>query len=384
MSKRILVASDVVTHPILKGNQQCIMQYVRILRKLGFEVFYLYLDLVEGRLDTTEMQAYWGEYYFSYVTPAWQIISQKIRRRIKRRYYSDKVDVYYPFGLTSFVNKLQAQYHFDGLIVNYVWISKLAECEIPVKALFTHDVFADRNKKLGKKDAWYSFKPEEEAKAVARFSEVLSIQEEESEWFRQIAPTSHVQTVYSSFDFVEQPIAGNKNILFFSGGGELNQAGIIRFVRKVLPLLIQKDDDIRLLLGGGICGCFKQEELDRHIILKGCYDNPDDFYALGDICINPVFSGSGLKIKTFEALAHGKVTIVDPHSALGVYQADTIPLYRVNCPAEYVEIICQFLGDKDALLHKRQECKTYIALLNEYIFMRYKKLFMERELESIK
>lgn len=376
MNKRILVTSDVVTHPIHGGNQQCIMQYVQVLRRLGFEVFYLYLDLSEGRLDTSEMQNYWGDKYFQYATPTWQIISQKIRRRIERQYYSDKVDVYYPHGLTTFVNKLHKKYHFDGLIVNYVWISKLAECNIPVKALYTHDVFADRNKKLGKKDAWFSFRTDEEAKAIARFSIVLSIQEEESEWFRKISPSSDIHTVYSSFDFVEQPVTGNNNILFFSGGGELNKEGISRFIQNVLPLLIQQNDDIRLLLGGGICGCFKQEELDNHIILKGRYDNPDDFYALGDICINPVFSGSGLKIKTFEALAHGKLTIVAPHSALGVYKPEEIPLYRAHCTEDYVQVTLKYLNNKDELLHKKEECKTYITSLNEYILTQFKCIFM--------
>lgn len=376
MKKRILVASDVVTHPVQAGNQQCIMQYVKILKELGFEVYYLYVDLVEGRQDTSDMQAYWGnKYYFSYSTPTWQIISQKIRRRIERQYFSDKVDIYYPHGLTSFVNKLHTRHHFDYLIVNYVWISKLAECNIPVKAIFTHDVFSDRNKKIGKKDAWFSFKPKEEAKAISRFSKVLSIQEEESEWFRKIAPSSNIYTVYSAFDFVEQQITCNNNILFFSGGNELNKTGITRFIYDVLPLLIKENDNIRLLLGGGICGCFKQEELDHHIVLKGSYDNPDDFYALGDICINPVFSGSGLKIKTFEALAHGKVTIVDPHSALGVYLPENIPLFRAKSPEEYVKIVSVYLNDIEALLRKREECKTYILLLNEYIISQYKKVF---------
>lgn len=375
MTKRILVAADIHTHPVLRGNQQCIMQYVKVLRKLGYEVYFLYIDLSEGCFFQKETEQYWGENLFYYSTPKWQIILQKVRRRIEHCYYSPHLDVYYPHGLTGYVNRLQEQYHFQGLIVNYIWNSKLSECKIPIKCIYTHDIFTNRNEKLGKKDVWYSYTQSEEAKGIARFPDVLSIQEEESEWFRRIAPNSRVHTVYSSFDFVEQRISANKNILFFSGGGALNKTGIERFIAEVMPILINQDDDIRLLLGGGICNCFKQEELESHIILKGLYDNPDEFYSLGDICINPVFSGSGLKIKTFEALAHGKVTIVDPHSAQGVYQPNIIPLYIASSPSEYVDVINKFIGNKKQLLSKREECKKYMEDYNDYIVKQYIKIF---------
>ena len=376
MSKRILVAADIHTHPVLAGNQQCIMQYVELLRKLGCEVYFLYIDLSEGRFLTNKTQEYWGNHFFYYRTPAWQTIIQKIRRRFERRYYSPHLDVYYPFGLTQHVDQLHEKYHFDGLIVNYIWNSRLSECQIPVKAIFTHDVFTNRNEKLGCKDAWYSYPESEEAKGISRFSEVLSIQHEESEWYRKIAPLSHIRTVYSSFRFVQQPVTGNKNILFFSGGGKLNKEGIVRFISDVWPQLRTWDAEMKLLLGGGICSCFQQEEFGKDIILKGQYDNPDDFYALGDICINPVYNGSGLKIKTFEALAHGKVTIVAPHSALGVYQPQTIPLYRANSPQEYVDVICDFIGNKEKLSCKQQECRAYIEGLNKYILQQYAEVFI--------
>lgn len=376
MSKRILVAADIHTHPVMGGNQQCIMQYVKVLRELGYEVYFLYIDLYEGKFFNQETKAYWGDHLFYYSTPKWQTILQKVRRRLEHCYYSPHLDVYYPQGLTKYVNRLHDKYHFHSLIVNYIWNSKLSECNIPVKCIYTHDVFSNRNEKLGVKDAWYSYPQSEEARGIARFDHVLSIQEEESEWFRKIAPASEIHTVYSSFDFVEQPITGNKNILFFSGGGLLNKSGIDRFISEVMPMLIKHDDDIQLLLGGGICNCYKQDELDSHIILKGRYENPDDFYALGDICINPVFNGSGLKIKTIEAIAHGKVTIVDPHSALGVYNNGGIPLYRAMTSSDYLMIINKYLRNKKLLQENRQNCKRYIANYNDYILDKYRSIFL--------
>lgn len=375
MSKRILVAADIHTHPIQGGNQQCIMQYVQVLRKLGYEVFFLYIDLSEGHFFNPETEEYWGDHFFYYSTPKWQHIINKIRRRVEHCYYSPHLDVYYPKGLTRYVNQLHEKYQFHGLIVNYIWNSKLADCNIPIKCLYTHDVFTDRNEKLGKKDAWYSYPQSEEAKGIARFSDVLSIQDEESAWFKQLAPNTNVHTVYSSFDYVEQPVTGKKNILFFSGGGQLNKEGIMRFITETLPLIVAQDDDCRVLLGGGICGCFRQEELDKHVVLMGRYENPSDFYALGDICINPVYEGSGLKIKTIEAMAHGKLTIVDPHSAIGLYLSHRVPLYRANTAEDYVNTVFSYITNKDKLNLLKGNCKQYCEMYNSYIYKQFQSVF---------
>ena len=375
MNKRILIAADIHTHPVRGGNQQCIMQYVKLLRRLGCEVFFLYLDLYEGRCFDEETRAYWGDHFFCYRTPLWQTVCQKIRRRIERCYYSPYIDVYYPKGLTDFVNELHERYRFDGLIVNYVWNSRLSACNIPIRSIFTHDVFTNRNEKLEVKDAWYSFPQEEERKGISRFAEVLSIQDEEAEWFRKLAPGSRVRCVYSPFDYVHQPVTGNKNILFFSGGGPLNKDGITRFLHDVWPLLRENDDEITLLLGGRICEVLSTENLPEGVVPKGEYDNPDDFYLLGDICINPVYNGSGLKIKTLESLAHGKLTVVDPHNALGLYRLDSIPLYRAITAQDYADVILRFMGNSKALAAQKTETEHYIRELNMYIHRQYAELF---------
>ena len=375
MSKRILIAADIHTHPVRSGNQQCIMQYVKLLRRLGCDVFFLYLDLYEGRSFNEETRAYWGDRFFSYRTPYWQTVCQKIRRHLEHCYYSPHIDVYYPKGLLEFVNELHKRFRFDGLIVNYVWNSRLSACDIPIKAIFTHDVFTNRNQKLGVRDAWYSFPKEEERKGISRFSEVLSIQDEEAEWFRKLAPNSNIRCVYSPFDYVRQPITRNKHILFFSGGGQLNRDGIARFLHNVWPLLRKYDNELTLLLGGRICEVLKTEELPEGVVRMGQYDNPDDFYLLGDICINPIYNGSGLKIKTLESIAHGKVTVVDPHSALGVYRPDKIPLYRATTAQDYADVILRFIGNRKALTAKKEEAEEYVKELNMHIYRQYAELF---------
>lgn len=374
--KKILVAADVATHPCVAGNTQCIMQYVENLRTIGADVYYLLIgsqDILKKTIETT--RGYWGNRFFYYPLPLWQQLSMKIYKRLTRQSYPDNVDFYVPWGLINYVNSLHSTYHFDGLIVNYIWQSRLAKCHIPIKALYTHDIFAYRDERLDAGKYWHHHSVAEEAKAIRRFQHVLAIQDAERDYFKILSPKSDVRSLYSSFVFVNQNIQKNNNILFFSGNGPFNISGIKYFIKKVFPLLLKRNPEIHLYIGGNICSALNSEKLHPNIILKGCYDNPSDFYQLGDIVINPVYEGSGLKIKTFESLAHGKVTIVDPHSSIGIYQASKSPLIIASSPETYVEEIINYLGNTNLILSNKHHCQVYIESLNKYISSQYRDIF---------
>ena len=155
----------------------------------------------------------------------------------------------------------------------------------------------------------------------------------------------------------------------------MNVEAINYFISNVFNKLLQHDNAIHLLIGGNICSAFSPNEIHPNIELKGRYDNPDDFYLLGDIVINPVSKGTGLKIKTLEALAHGKVTITDPHSAAGIYDATNAPLKVAHTPDEYMKAILHYMQQPQAIILNQTQCRSYIDSLNNYISLQYKEIF---------
>lgn len=374
--KKILVAADIATHPCTGGNNQCIMQYVACLRNIGFDVYYLLIGSNElSARSIEETKAFWGERFFYYRFPWWQSCYMKVYKHITRQAYPDNIDFYSPLGIVGFVNRLHKKYDFTGIVVNYIWQSRLAHCIIPIKAIFTHDVFTYRNERIATGNNWHHHSAKEEARGVRRFPNILAIQDIERSYFSFLSPHSDVWSVYSNFTFVEQPVTGNKNILFFSGNNGLNLEAIKCFIDQVFMQLLSFDSEVRLLLGGNICSAFNLQELPPNIELKGRYENPDDFYLLGDIAINPVSKGTGLKIKTFEAIAHGKVTITDPHSALGIYNACDAPLHIAHSPDEYIQTILQFIHRPQDITRNQTLCRGYINSLNEYITAQYRNIF---------
>lgn len=375
--KKILIASDTATHPCTSGNRQCILQYAEDLRRLGFEVFFLLLGSQETSEESiVETRKNWEGHFFYYPLPPLQLLWMRIYKRATRKAYPDNIDFYSPAGIVDYVNTLHARHNFTGMIVNYIWQSKLAFCKIPVKAIFTHDVFTDREKRFGGYGAeWHHHSAGEERKALERFPVILAIQDDERKYFEKLIPGSNVRTVYTSFPFTEQPVAGTGNILFFSGRNSFNINGILRFIKEVFPVIARRDKSIRLLIGGDICSVLERYPLPPGIVLKGRYGSPSDFYRLGDIAINPVNEGTGLKIKTFEALAHGKVTVADPHSTNGIYRPEEAPAVIAKTPDEYADCIMQYAYSARAVAENREKCRKYISSLNNYVLSQYRDIF---------
>lgn len=112
----------------------------------------------------------------------------------------------------------------------------------------------------------------------------------------------------------------------------------------------------------------------------GRVDNPSDFYANGDVVINPTSQGTGLKIKTLEAIAHGKYTVVHPHSAEGIFERVQPPVNASDSPKEFANRIVTALGNREILNKNNDCCKIYLEAYNRYISIIYNDLFFNHHI----
>ena len=377
---KILIVSDEITHPTTAGNRQWILAQSVLLMELGHEVHFLYIKKTslksKHRVDESDAKKFWAERFHVIDTGriggARYAFFLQLRRRFFKGYF--KCDDMYVPKLTKTVELLNEKYCFDAIFVNYYWLSKLfLKTKIPLKILCTHDCFSFKDFKGGK-NAWMCTSANEEAKALQRCDVILGLQQDESTYFSYLAPLSKVYTVYCPYKYHGQPVAGNHNILFLSGPNKYNIEGLNWFVDDVLPLIIERFPDARLVVGGGICkelACLKGRP---DVELLGYVDNPYEFWARGDVAINPTFRGTGLKIKTFEAISFDKVTMVHPHSANGIFKCDSAPLFASGIPrnwAEYIGKVWDSCGEIESV--KSKNCQ-YIEELNEYIKEQLRKI----------
>ena len=369
---KVLIVSSNQSHPTDAGNRTAIMGQVHIFQHLGCDVHFLFVDMALRQTDESQMKEFWGEnYHVFHLNPL-----RKVRRviidkaRAKLCHGRWQCDDHYPFGLEKYVEHLNNQMHFDAIVLQYMRLSRLLTyTSIPKKAIYTHDVFSYKDLRTGA-PFYEACDAHEEAKAMQRCPNIFAIQEDEATYYSYLAPNSKIFTVYSHFDYHQQPVTRNKNILFLASRMEFNVNGILWFLDKAWPMIVNQDPELKLIIGGTVCEKIPEDKYSN-IMLVGRVDSLDNFYQRGDVVINPVFQGTGLKIKTFEALSYGKVVIVHPHSSLGIYQRDTAQLLFATQPADWANIISDICMNKIQVQEIKQKDEKYIQKMNNYINSQY-------------
>lgn len=370
--KKILIVSTMPTHPTDAGNRAAIMAQVHILQEMGHDVHFLFASMeLSHSIDYTALKTYWGEklhiFKMNKILKIRRVLTDFCRRKFNHNYW--KVDDHYPWGLANYVNTLNKKEHFDACIIQYYRLSYLLpSISISKKAIYTHDVFSYKDLRIGK--AFYeTLNADEEAKAMQRCPTIFAIQKEEATYFQILSPRSKIYTVYNPFQIHQPQFSNNKTLLYLASRMEFNVTGIQFFLDNVWPELNKEIPDIKLIIGGSVCE--KIQVRYDNITLLGKVDNLNDFYKLADIVINPVYQGTGLKIKTFEALSYGKATIVHPHSMTGIFKPEKAPLLQASSPEEWIKTISDLIHNPHQIKELTHQSIHYIESMNQYIQAQY-------------
>lgn len=381
---KILIVSSCPTHPVTAGNRKAILNQVEIFRRLGHDVYFLYIyvrPLLGGDVDNlNDLKNYWGNHLFLYKMSTAEhfihLLIQRFRQCFNNGYLH--VDDYYPYRLDSLIRRLNDTYHFDCCIVNYYYLSKaLLKTDIPKKGLYTHDYFAFKGILVDNKNVGFNTTANDEAKALQRAPHIFALNSEEAIYFSKLSPKSKIYNTYCYYQYNSDDYRGNKNLLFFSGDNAFNLNGLKWFLDCVFPEIVKEIPDVKLIIGGSICRKIGSYQSDN-IHLIGFVEDPKDFYSRGDIVINPTYQGTGLKIKTFEGISYDKVVIAHPHSVKGIYNLENAPIFSSESPIEWAKFIKSVMCNRDKIVEIKKQDKDYIASMNEFIITEYKKFFNEK------
>ena len=379
---KILLVSDQPTHPTTAGNRRFILSQVELFRSMGHEVHFLFVDgMYTSDADYNLMKDYWGDSVTRYDTDFFYKIKLKLSSKLRKFFHKThyKCDTIYPSGLTAFVEKLQGTHKFDACITNYYYMTKFFEkVNFPLKAVTTHDYFAYKDLLIGAKKAWMLTTADEEAKGLQRCPHIFALNTEEAIYFSKISPCSQVYSVFSYYEYKPTTIAGNKNLLFLSGSNEYNHNGLKWFLNNIFPSIVKRDPEVKLIIGGGICNILKDLQDNPHIKLYGLVENIDHFYSLGDVVINPTYQGTGLKIKTFESISFDKVTMVHPHSMVGIYAADRAPIFASLNPNEWVDFLSKIWSTPKNISDIKSSNQAYMLSMQNFVRAEYTRFFSSK------
>jgi glycosyltransferase involved in cell wall biosynthesis len=145
---------------------------------------------------------------------------------------------------------------------------------------------------------------------------------------------------------VMQPVeaaAGAPAMLFVGGPMGINVHGVTWFLDRVLPAVRRLVPDAELWLVGGI-----GERVGRAVPgvrRLGFVDTLGDLYRRAAVVINPQQFGTGLSIKSVDALLHGRPLVTTASGARGLEDGAASAYRRAESAEEFSAMLVELLRD---------------------------------------
>lgn len=336
--RKILLASPVVSHPARSGNSTRVEQIVHALSALGCEVHFVLcpIALMQDRRAGTAMRHHFGERYHE--LNAGQVIYGGWRQRIWRaicklglrqtnlgRDFIFAGDIF-PARIIREFHTLVERIQPDVILCEYAITAPLItalhnryRCIVD-----THDCFTNRNARIratGGTGLWWSLTEHQERTLLAQFDDVIAIQESEAAFFHGLLPREQPGVVVLDILDIPGQVADPQKpcpqtIGFIGSRNRHNVEGLRLFLANHWPRIRQALPDVRLIVAGDIT---LQDGDYPGVDLVGRVDDLwRDFYANCAFTINPCVSGTGLKIKTVEAMSFGLPVVSTPEGCSGM------------------------------------------------------------------
>jgi tetratricopeptide (TPR) repeat protein len=314
--KYVIMISHVMPFPSAAGNEISIAKVLQFLKRNGFKTIFVLNQRHVDENALLELKKHVEEVYFP------NIDSSKIDKKIVApsiEYLSNKnqnkKDLCPP-ELVFLTSVLCKKYNPFAVIAQYIFTTPCLDV-VPdnvLKIVDTHDMFSRRPTH----EVIYCT-PEEERDYLLKSGVIIAIQDEEAEMFRKLVPERRVITRGLDYDI---PDAVDENdivlgsVLLIGSDNDANVKGLAEFAAHTWPLVKKEVPNAQLRVIGKICNKFKTD--DPSIKLLGFVESLDDEYTKAAVVVNTTTYGTGLKIKTVEALCHGKAFIGTANSVDGM------------------------------------------------------------------
>lgn len=313
--KSALIVAPMPTHPQTQGNRHRLFEVCTHLKNSGYSVHFIWHAREWGGAISpaahADMVAAWDQVH---VVP----MASSDNNRV-----SNGLDELCSDSLIAMVDWCRQNYSYQLVIANYVLYSKLLDLfaeEAAVRVIDTHDVLGNRHdmlEKAGATQQFYSLSHTEETRGLIRADIVLAIQEEDAHHFKSLGAPSvmvlgHMGKSHTPTSIALPPIAG---IIGSFNNTIIDNAN--RFIARLAKYESRLPNDFRVLLAGSMCDGLTGD-YPAFVQKLGRIENTDLFYRQIAIAIIPMDFGSGLKIKTIEALSYGLPVMGTKHAFIGI------------------------------------------------------------------
>jgi hypothetical protein len=215
---------------------------------------------------------------------------------------------------------LQSSLRPCAVIAEYIWMTRAFPLLDPgiLTVIDTIDVFSTYHEKVGAFGvAGWDVPPDEEARRLARAKVIVAIQSEEAQTLCTLAPDREVLTVGVDFDVIEHGDWPADPIVFCVGSDNpRNMLGLRDFLKFAWPEIRIAIPDARLAVAGSVGSAVP--DYAQGVDVLGHIDDLNPLYMRARVVVNPAAAGTGLKIKTVEALSRLRPIVTWPNGLEGL------------------------------------------------------------------
>lgn len=373
--KRVLFAT--MFHPQkLEGNSHSIRFWLDNFRRSGYKIDILYYKYDSEIIQMVNLPS---EQVSSSCDRLIEVEVESMLVGRNQNGLNVHVDDWCGIEALEAMQKATTEAAYDICFTNYSFFSAIFEkCHAYTKKiLLPHDIFTNRNKKMladGYPDSgWMSITEDGERLACGR-ADTIICQNAELDDFKKLAPTrvnlyaipplnGEISCKYSS--------SSDMVVGYIGSGNWVNEQNLADFMAK-LNKSASLRGKVKLLVAGGVCSrlrefCYPDVFDSLSPCLLGMQPDKKKFFEKCSILINPDRGGTGIKIKTLDALAHGMPLLCTEGASFGV---------PTKSPFHHAENT----GEMIALLEKIVECPKILASLANLS----KRLFQELYKNNLK
>lgn len=220
----------------------------------------------------------------------------------------------------------------DVCLAEYIFMTRPFALLRPqvVKIVDTIDVFSTKASKVerhGVSDG-LALSEEEEAFLLRRADILIGIQPKEAADLARLSPENQVLSIGVDFQVIKhlQSLSPEPVALLIASGNPMNVKGVLDFLRYAWPLVRQAVPQATLRVVGTIGEAIHTPP--DGVQIAGLVDQLAPEYAAARVAINPAIAGTGLKIKTIEALCHLRPVVAWPAGVDGI-SPEALPFCHV-------------------------------------------------------
>jgi len=348
----ILYFSPFQSHPSNHGNRATINQFASRFQSMGHKVHFVLLRIQEcTERDVEDMRAAWDTFDHLPCQNPMRIPGGA----------SVPFDGWYDEGLGERIRSLCAKYEIDVVFCSYVFQSKLLEF-IPahiLKVIDTHDKMGDRYEMLranGQPLEFFSCSTEEEGAYLRRADIVVARRDEEARYFDHVTGLTNALVI----PHVELPCFLDKLHVGVANVGVVASANLVNLamLRQCLEAIDQHQQGARcpfiVNVAGQVKDMIERLPADESLVfrrpwvrLQGYVPDIRAFYASVDLVLSPVTMGTGINVKTVQAMAYGMPLLSTLHGSKGIETGD--PMHEHQNLASLVKSLFAIVEQPDEL-----------------------------------